>query len=542
VNPKHVPVLITGAGAAGLSMSALLAHQGVPPLLVERRSERFAYPKARNLSFRTLEILRRLGVGDAVHAVADGVSGMVTRSTLNGTDEGTPLDVAGIFGGLDELSPEPPAQYCPQSRLEPILLDDTRGSGGEVRYGTELTSFAQDDDGVTAVLRDMRSGTEQTVRADYLVAADGTHSRVREALGIRSAGHGALPIYVIFIYFRGPWRQFVPGLADGDSIHVKNATVDGIFVGTDGDLGLFITTYLRSAGETAAELTPERCRELLDAAVGEPVDPVIVEMASWQPYEQVAERFQNGRVFLVGDAAHTMPPFKAGGANCAIQSADNLAWKLAAVITGQAGAELLRTYEVERHPVGTFSARQSLTGPPRAFLRIDDDVPDLPLEEEQPIFALLAGYQYHSAATAPHETVPHPGEVSLVDQLRGQVGTRMPHVWLERNGKRESSLDLLGAGFTVIAASDLEDWRDATSDASADLDVPIAFVGIDGPDGDQWSSATHLAAGGALLVRPDQFIGWRSDVQHENGCDSREMLRRALSEILARDGRRWSPA
>ena len=181
----RVPVLIVGAGAAGLATSALLAKHGVASLLVEKRREVFIYPKARNLSFRSLEILRGLGLSDQVHAVADHVSQMVVKPTLNSPDERSAIDIDAVFAGLDKFSPEPAAQYCPQSRLEPILLAETRRRGGEVRYGTELSSFDLDEAGVTAVVHDRESGESETVRADYLVAADGVHSPIRNAVGHR---------------------------------------------------------------------------------------------------------------------------------------------------------------------------------------------------------------------------------------------------------------------------------------------------------------------------------------------------------------------
>src|ERR1700687_3369105 len=134
LNRTHVPVLIVGAGAGGLATSAWLAKHGVRSLLIEKRREVFIYPKARNLSFRSLEILRGLGVGDEVHAVADHVSGMRVKPTLNSAEEKPGMDVDAIFSGLDHLSPEPAAQYCPQSRAEPILLGAARRHGGEVRY------------------------------------------------------------------------------------------------------------------------------------------------------------------------------------------------------------------------------------------------------------------------------------------------------------------------------------------------------------------------------------------------------------------------
>ncbi|MCV7397529.1 FAD-dependent monooxygenase [Mycobacterium paraseoulense] len=511
----RVPVLIVGAGAGGLATSALLAKHGVHSLLIEKRREVFIYPKARNLSFRSLEILRGLGLSDEVHAVADHVSEMKVRPALNSAEEKLAIDINAIFAGLDALSPEPAAQYCPQSRLEPILLAETRRRGSEVRYGTELSSFEQDDAGVTAVVRDRDTGESETIRADYLVGADGVHSPIRNWLGVKTSGYGALPIYVVFIYFRAPWTKFVSHLADGDAVQVKNADVDGIFLLVDGELGMFITMYFPGKGESADQFTPQRCRELLTDAIGEKMKIDIIEVAAWQPYEQVADQFQCGRVFLVGDSAHTMPPFKAGGANTAIQSAHNLAWKLAAVLGGTAGPALLETYHAERHPVGRFAARQSLTGPTLAVLPMGDDGPQLPADEECSMFELLIGYRYHSAAV-----VNGPGEpdaVQLVSELRAQPGTRVPHVWV-RDGV--STLDLLGPGFTLLTGD--ERWCAAAASAS---------VAAHRVEGDEWAAVTGLAPEGAILVRPDDFVGWRVEAVP---ADPEVQLRRAVTTILGR--------
>ena len=520
-------MLIVGAGAAGLALSALLGKHGIRSLLVEKRREVFIYPKARNLSFRSLEILRGLGLSDEVHAVAEHVSAMMVKPTLNSADEELAINVDAIFAGFDKLSPEPAAQYCPQSRLEPMLLAETRRRGNEVRYGTELSSLELDEAGVVAVLHDRDSGESETVRAEYLVAADGVHSPVRNSLGITTSGYGALPIYVVFIYFRAPWGKFVAHLRDGDGLQVRNADVDGIFLVVEGDLGMFITTYFPGKGETAAQFTPQRCREVLTKAFGEPIDIEIIEVAAWQPYEQVADQFQCGRAFLVGDAAHTMPPFKAGGANTAIQSAHNLAWKLAAVLQGAAGPSLLGTYQAERHPVGRFAARQSLTGPTVALLPLSDDRPQLPAEEECSMFALLIGYRYRSAAVINGEPpAPDPDAVALVEELRGQPGTRAPHVWVEHRGERVSTLDLLGPGFTVFTGD--ERWCAAAASAQAVLGIPITAQCL---SSETWFQVTGLAPEGALLVRPDDFVGWRVE---NLPADPESELHKALSAILAR--------
>jgi putative polyketide hydroxylase len=528
---SEVPVLIVGAGAGGLATAALLAKYGIDSLVVEKRREVFVYPKARNLSFRSLEILRGLGVQDAVHAVAAGISNMVVKPTLNSVEEKPALDLDAIFAGLAELSPEPPAQYCPQSRLEPILADYVRRQGSRVRYGIELVSFEQDGAGVAAVVGDRNSLHCNEIRAEYLVAADGVHSRIRDVLGVPTSGLGALPIYVVFIYFRGPWRSLVPHLGEGAAVQVANADVNGIFVAANGDLAMFISTYLPHRGETAAQFTEQRCRDLLIAAIGQPMDVEIIEVAPWQPYERVADQFRCGRVFLVGDSAHAMPPFKAGGANAAIQSADNLAWKLSAMLHGWAGDGLLDTYHAERHPVGVFSARQSLTGPTVALLDLDPSEPRLPADEEQPMFALLAGYQYSSAAVAA-DTPARPTVlgVHLVSALRAQPGTRIPHTWVIHHGRRVSTLDLLGTGFTLVTGDESELW----AAAAREMQVPVTVQSI-GPHGDtidldgRWAAVSELPPAGALLVRPDGFVAYRSDTLPS---DTTRELRQALSAIL----------
>jgi putative polyketide hydroxylase len=537
------PVLITGAGVGGLSMSAMLARRGVDSLLVEKRRATFVYPKARNLNFRSLEILRRLGVGDAVDAVAEHISTMGSKETLSSTEQSLVFDAASTLSSAEGLSPEPYGRYCPQSRLEPILLSEARRLGSEVRYRTEFVSFTQDDTGVVATIKDLDTGVTTSVLADYLVAADGTHSPIRGKLGINTSGLGRLPIFVVFMYFRAPWRQFVPDLGDGDGVQITNPDANGIFIVAKDDLGVFAATYFPSRGETVDQFTPQRCREMLLAAIGAPIDVQVVDIDPWQPSEQVADEFRCGRVFLVGDSAHTMPPFKGGGANSAIESAHNLAWKLAAVLKGTAGPELLDTYHAERHPVGRFAARQSLTGPAMSFLALEEHRPKLPAEEDLPLFYMIAGYKYRSPAVVTDPAAQaDPDVVQLVEseELRGEPGTRVPHAWVQGgDGPRVSTLDLLGPGFTLFIGSAGMPWTKAADAASKSLDVSIGvrsigarsteseFRDVDG----RWAQLTVLSPRGALLVRPDDFIAWRADTLPESPENA---LKQALSRILGR--------
>jgi putative polyketide hydroxylase len=531
-------VLIVGAGVGGLAASTLLAHQGIHSLLIEKRREVFIYPKARNLTFRSLEILRRAGVGSAVDAVGEHISNMVSKPTLNSAEE-TPAFSTDVFPSAEAFSPEPFGKYCPQSRLEPILLAETRRLGSQVRYGTELVSFTQDDTGVVATIKDLDSDALSEVQADYLIAADGTHSPIRRQLGISASGYGKLPIFVVFIYFRAPWRQFVPNLGDGDGVQVTNPESNGIFVVAQGDLGVFATTYFPSQGETIDLFTPDRCRQMLLKAVGTPIDVEIVDIGPWQPCEQVADQFRCGRVFLVGDSAHTMPPFKGGGANSAIASAQNLAWKLAAVLNGTAAPELLDSYHAERHPVGRFAARQSLTGPAIAFLPVEDNRPKLPAEEDLPFFYMIAGYKYRSSAVVADEPAPTDADaVQLVngEELHAEPGTRVPHAWVQRNGARVSTLDLLGTGFTLFTGPAGAPWVHAADSVSASFGVSIDVDSI-GPDADirdldgRWAQLTRLAPDAALLVRPDDFVAWRAE---SLPASPERKLDQVLRQILGR--------
>ncbi len=169
-----------------------------------------------------------------------------------------------------------------------------------MRYGTELRSFEQDDACVTAVLRDLESGEEQMFGQTF--CRRGRCAQQDPGIArYHNVGYGALPIFVVFIYFRAPWRRFVPHLSEGDGVQVKNPDVDGIFLVGQGRPRHVHHHVLPGKGETAAQFTPQYCSDLLTNAVGEQIDLEIIETAAWQPYEQVADQFQSGRVFLVGD-------------------------------------------------------------------------------------------------------------------------------------------------------------------------------------------------------------------------------------------------
>jgi putative polyketide hydroxylase len=538
----RVPVLIVGGGGAGLSLSLLLHQQGIASVLVERRPDVSWYPRARNLNFRTLEVFRGLGLEAEVIAAGAHFSRTFRKSTLASREQEELASVeqfVHIADHLEIVTPEPPFWYCPQSRLEPLLLAEAKRRGCDVRYNTELTSFTQDSQRVRATITDRSTGTACVLQADYLLAADGAHSHVRSALGVKGEGLGVLDEHYIFVYFRAPWGELIRGY-DNDAIFIDRPGVRGFFLITDADRGMFAIQE-----ESAKDYSVERCKELVLDGMGKADLPVeIVDVAHWQPGQLVAEHFGQGRVFLVGDAAHTMPPKLGLGVNTAIQSAQNLAWKLAAVLKGQAAPDLLATYEVERRPVGKLAAEQSLVGPAGTLLTKGSDDKLLPMAQRISYFSLIAGYRYRSRAILSEDaSQPRPGKaearIDLLDKpeaLTGQPGTRVPHVWLERGGQRISTLDLLDGRFVLLVGPAGASWQKAASVAAAALGIALSAHRV-GAEGDlidlehAWQTKMGVPDGGAVLVRPDGFVAWRSRAVTDDPASS---LVQVLSQILCR--------
>lgn len=345
---QEVPVLVVGAGPVGLSASLLLSRQGVRSLLVERHPGTSVHPKARGLNVRTLELFRLWGLEAAVRSAAselDRAVDVVWAPTLI-----APETKRAPYGGARErLGDDSPCTSagCPQDRLEPSLLEAARSYGlGEFRFGQELTALRQDADGVTARVVDRQSGEETVVRAAYLVAADGARSSVRSMLGIVLDETPAAP-HRMGIYFRADLGEIAssrPALL----YFVSPPEGAGVIAAVNlADRWLYMAPFRPQQGERVEDFDEARCVQLVRSAVG--IEDLQVELLAalpWSLAAAVAGRFRAGRVFLAGDAAH----LGSQGLNVGIQDVHNLAWKLAAVLAGWAGENLLASYEAERRP------------------------------------------------------------------------------------------------------------------------------------------------------------------------------------------------
>jgi 2-polyprenyl-6-methoxyphenol hydroxylase-like FAD-dependent oxidoreductase len=409
---EDVPVLIVGGSLVGLSTALFLRWHGIDSLTVERHSGTAIHSRAGHFHLRTTEILRSVGLEEIVRRKSE--EQYEPDGGINNVESLAGREIANYFpnlnAGVAEFSPTM-RLFINQDALEPILRARAEELGARLRYRTECTSFRQDADGVTAVVRDLESGTDAAVRARYVVAADGNRSPIREQLGIGMHGHGLLS-NSITIYFQAQ-ADLTPLLQDrNQGVHyVTNPVLRGFFrldrtgnagflvVNLVGDIARpeIVAAYPSAPWANVAEgITEQRALELLRAAIGVPDMPVAIkDLATWHAVADVADRFQDGRIFLAGDAAHVMPPNGGYGGNTGIQDAHNLAWKLALALRGTAGPELLETYDTERRPIGELTIEQAYT---RYVTRV---APYLGTENMQPLvddFSMEIGYRYSSPA------------------------------------------------------------------------------------------------------------------------------------------------
>ena len=515
----EVPIFIVGGSLVGLSTAMLLGHHDVRSLAVEYHHGTAIHPRAAQTSQRTMEIFRQVGLEQIVRQkseeqyVQDG--GVLAVETL----VGGPIAhyIADLNEGVRDVSPTARV-FLSQDALEPQLRKRAEELGAELRFATEMVSLEQDAHGVGAVIRERDSGQTQTVRAQYMVAADGARSRVRERLGIRMLGHGTFS-KSITIYFRAHLAPIVEG-QKWSVVYVLNPQLSGFFrfekPFDKAFLGVFtVGNPEHPVMDVSTGLTEQRSLELVRTALGTDRIPITIEnVMHWEASANMAERLQDGRVFLAGDAAHVMPPNGGFGGNTGVQDAYNLAWKLALVLKGVAGPALLSTYGPERHPVGAFTVEQAYS---RYVLRTAPNMSGDGLQPLAPDLNIEMGYVYHSDAIVAEHTPEDHNDSRVHENPReskGRPGTRAPHVWLQRRGEQISTLDLFGRNFSLLVGPDGNAWTEAARDRSdmLDIDLDVHKIGENGltdPSGG-FPAAYGITPTGAALVRPDGFVAWRA--------------------------------
>ncbi len=510
----EAPVLIAGGGLVGLSAAMFLGQHNVESVVLERLATPSALPRAGHFHLRTIELFRQAGIENDVIAqsedefLPDGA--IVVMESLAGRKL---ADIIGnLNGGVEALSPCR-RLFISQPRLEPILRRRAEATGARVLAGYEVVGVRQESDGVHVTARNTTSGAEQRFATQYLIGADGARSKVRQAAGIRLTGRPAFSNSMT-IYFEADLSALI-GEKTLSVIYIVNTALRGIFrLDKHARSGFLIVNIVGDpstdpeASNPANDVSQARLVDLVRSAAGVPDLAVrITGVTRWRATSEVADRYRAGQVFLAGDSAHVMPPTGGFGGNTGIHDAHNLAWKLALAASGHS-QDILDSYDTERRPIGSLTAEQAYA---RYVLRtaphlLAADTPFLVAD-----FNLELGYRYRAPAI-PGDVDDDPPD-ALHDDPHGSLGrpgSRAPHLWLERDGRRISTLDLYGRRFVLMTGSEGDDWCKAAGRSSA-LAIECLVRGRDFNDPHGLLAAAHgITETGAVLIRPDGFIAWRA--------------------------------
>ena len=511
--PPHVPVLIVGGGFAGLTAALCLQQQNIAYLLVERRPSASILPKARSLDARTMEIFRELGLADALReagralapawGVLQGPSLAYALRTQPPANPGRATNPAPLAGLQAEAAQSPETTVrCTQDLAEPVLRQAAEARGGALRLNHELTHFEQNTQHVTATICDRATGQPQLLTADYLLAADGAGSLVRQALPAATTGRGSLGNY-LNIYFEADLREWVQN-REFSMLLLREPDLTGFLLAINNtDRWALHLRYDPAKGQHPADFSESVLQGVLQRVLGLPPQPIrILRVLPWVMTVRSVEQAQFGRVFLAGDAAHTMTPYAGKGAAAGVQDVHNLAWKLAAVLRRQATPALLTTYQAERQPIGQFYA--NLSGD---LADADGLLNPARLQQFAPRLLGLPDYTYRSRAiqsTDSQLTLTSPASAL---PLTGQPGTRLPHLWLDET-HTTSTLDWCHGHFLLVASGEAAPWQAASRHAP--LPCPLVVQALPTAATRQaWELLTHTQPGEALLVRPDGFVAAR---------------------------------
>jgi 2-polyprenyl-6-methoxyphenol hydroxylase-like FAD-dependent oxidoreductase len=513
-------VLIVGGGPVGLALAVELGWRGVACVLVEQTDGAISTPKMNEVNVRTMEFCRRWGIAAAVQNCpfpGDYPIDVVFVTNLAGYELGRVPRAARNSAQPEPFSPVR-FQVCSQIWFDPILRA-LAGTLASVRmlHRHRLDGFEHTTDGVAATVTDLATGTQTRLEAEYLVGCDGANSAVRAALGIELAGAGTIghPVHMFFRtpnllerFGRAPGTFFFP--VDHDGVWGSLRVIDPVN-------GLW-RLMVDNAGASATPATVDRTA-YLRRVLGRDIDVDWLGVSIWHRRSVVAERFSRGRVFLAGDAVHQLSPTGALGMNSGIGDAVDLGWKLAGVLAGWGGPQLLDSYDAERRPVGERNVKMATRFylSAEGFAGVDDAIeaagPEADALRSQlgerlvrdigPEFrtiGLQIGYRYDHSPICSADGTEAPPDTAETYVPSARPGARAPHAWLA-DGR--SILDLFGRGFVLL--------RFAGAPACAQIEaaaerrgVPLTVETVQEPE------AARLYEFPLVLVRPDGHVAWRS--------------------------------
>lgn len=518
-------VVVVGGGPVGMSAALCLARLGVASTVVERRTTPSRHPKARGVRLRTMELFRQWGLEPALRsgALPAEARRFIYCDSLAGAELARSPSIGVAEAPFSPTTSVRVAQDGVEAALRASIANEPLIS---LRTGTEVIDLDQDDEGVTLTAEPAdttRAGQDRarlTLRARYVIAADGVGSTLRRLLGVAMSGQPVLA-YWQSIYWHGdidrwagerPCIQFFTGARTGHPASV--ASVDG--------RRRWVTMVTLPPGQKGPEpLSGPAAIDVVRRAVGEPHLAVeVLDVATWRLSATVADTWTVGRVFLAGDAAHSFPPTGGFGMNTGVQDVHNLAWKLALVLTGRAGRGLLTTYQDERQPIAKTNADWSVANGSRvreinqALAEGDSRrVTELLADQREHVLALEQdlGFTYRSTAVPGRSGEPPP--TSPGDFTPAVIaGRRAPHAWLiAPGGRRTSTIDLFQRSFVLLTGSNSSAWRAAAWAATGPAlpEVEVVSVGEDLQPDAAFEALYRLPEQGPVLVRPDGFVAAR---------------------------------
>ncbi len=590
---NETPVFIAGGGGAGLTASMLLSTLGINHILVSALPHTSLLPKAHVLNQRAMEIFEEVGVAGHIlerSTPAENMkaTGWYAGVTGNHDGYGRCLGRLEVWGGgytdPDFIAASPfRTANLPQVRLEPLLKQRAEELGGDIRFGHEVVGYRQDAEGVTTEVKVRDSGETYAVRSQYLLGCDGGRT-IGKIAGIEMEGlRNAMRMVSSHLSY-----DFSPYLKDEEVLirwlvnpDFGGSIASGVLVGMGpnhwGTKSEEWVLHIQFPINDESAFDDAKVLERMRAVLGLPdFAPKIHCISRWTLEGVVAKTFQSGRVFLVGDAAHRHPPTGGLGLNSAVHDAYNICWKLAAVLRGKAGAKLLDTYDEERRPVDAANVHSavnsafnhfnidkalSLTPEKTAKENWDELRPlweDLPnsAEKRHAVNSAIVsqtmefrhhnvefGYTYASTAIVDDGTPPlMPLDKVRIYQPSTRPGHPLPHAWVEKEGTRIALNALVHGGkFVLIAGEDGQSWVDAAHELAKRYGIDLIAVRVGILEGDYidarcaWTKQREIGRQGAVLVRPDRYIGFRS----KGGVKRhKDVLDRTLREILHVNERR----
>jgi 2-polyprenyl-6-methoxyphenol hydroxylase-like FAD-dependent oxidoreductase len=518
--PSDAEVLIVGAGPVGLTLALDLGKRGVRCTLVERNRTSIQLPKMERCNGRTMEIYRRLGVAETVRAAGlpreAPMDVFLTFSLADAPLVHLPYpsvaeakaDIAAHNDGTRLLEPY---QLISQYTLEPLLRSLVEELPGvEVRFGCELTGYTQDEDGVTASI--VSDNQESTLRATYLVGCDGGSSTVRKQAGIQLQGRGGIrTLRQALFYCPDLYQRLTVG--KGRHYHVAEGPLFPFIILQDS------TRHwtLHAAAASDADMSVIFARSL-----GTSLQFEVQSVNEWTQHLLCADRYQDRRVFVAGDAAHLVIPTGGLGMNTGVGDAVDLAWKLAGTLAGWGGPGLLAAYEAERRPIGLRNIQASgaaMAGPDswRAAWSpaIHDPTPegahrraeiarlfDLEQRKVTEIQGIEAGYQYVDSPIVWPEDGERPDPDAATYTPTTWPGARLPHVWLEEGTPLH---DRIGWGYTLLRLGGTRADTSELERALLQKNAPLQVIDI--PEHAPRAVYGH----DLLLIRPDLHVAWRGN-------------------------------